>query len=86
MTGDVGRGIESARPEQGGPSRRSGAARHTDGVQLSAVVAWSGLGSVCCWVGGRVVCRGGELGVLRVREHPLNVEVHPLTAKSTPSK
>ena len=29
--------------------------------------------------------RGGELGVLRVREHPLNVEVHPLTAKSTPS-
>ena len=28
--------------------------------------------------------RGGELGVLRVREHPLNVEVHPLTAKSTP--
>ena len=30
--------------------------------------------------------RGGELGVLRVREHPLNVEVHPLTAKSTPSK
>ena len=30
--------------------------------------------------------RGGELGVLRVREHPLNMEVHPLTAKSTPSK
>ena len=30
--------------------------------------------------------RGGELGVLRVREHPLNVEVPPLTAKSTPSK
>ena len=29
---------------------------------------------------------GGELGVLRVRKHPLNVEVHPLTAKSTPSK
>ena len=28
--------------------------------------------------------RGGELGVLRVHEHPLNVEVHPLTAKSTP--
>ena len=26
------------------------------------------------------------LRVLRVREHPLNVEVHPLTAKSTPSK
>ena len=30
--------------------------------------------------------RGGELGVLRVLEHPLNMEVHPLTAKSTPSK
>ena len=30
--------------------------------------------------------RGGKLGVLRVREHPLNMEVHPLTAKSTPSK
>ena len=30
--------------------------------------------------------RGGELGVLRVREHPLNVEVHPLIVKSTPSK
>ena len=30
--------------------------------------------------------RGGELGVLRVREHPLNMEVHSLTAKSTPSK
>ena len=28
----------------------------------------------------------GELGVLRVREHPLNMEVHPFTAKSTPSK
>ena len=34
----------------------------------------------------RPIDRGGELGVLRVREHPLNVEVHPLTAKSTPSK
>ena len=30
--------------------------------------------------------RGGELGVLRVREHPLSLQVHPLTAKSTPSK
>ena len=30
--------------------------------------------------------RGGELGVLRVREHPLNVEVHPLTTKSNLSK
>ena len=30
--------------------------------------------------------RGGELRVLRVREHPLNVEEHPLTAKSTLSK
>ena len=30
--------------------------------------------------------RGGELGVLRVREHPLNMEVHPLTAKRTLSK
>ena len=29
---------------------------------------------------------GGELGVLRVREHPLSAQVHPLTAKSTPSK
>ena len=27
--------------------------------------------------------RGGELGVLRVREHPLSAQVHPLTAKST---
>ena len=35
---------------------------------------------------GSVFSRGGELGVLRVREHPLNMEVHPLTAKSTPSK
>ena len=32
-----------------------------------------------------VFSRGGELGVLRVREHPLN-KVHPLIAKSTPSK
>ena len=30
--------------------------------------------------------RGGELWVLRVREHPLSMQVHPLTAKSTPSK
>ena len=30
--------------------------------------------------------RGGELGVLRVREHPLSKQVHPLIAKSTPSK
>ena len=30
--------------------------------------------------------RGGELGVLRVREHPLSMKVHPLTTKSTPSK
>ena len=30
--------------------------------------------------------RGGELGVLRVREHPLSEQVHPLTAKSTLSK
>ena len=30
--------------------------------------------------------RGGELGVLRVREHPLSAQVHPLTAKSTLSK
>ena len=30
--------------------------------------------------------RGGELRVLRVREHPLSMQVHPLTAKSTPSK
>ena len=29
--------------------------------------------------------RGGELGVLRVREHPLS-EVYPLIAKSTLSK
>ena len=27
--------------------------------------------------------RGGELGVLRVREHPLSKQVHPLVAKST---
>ena len=33
-----------------------------------------------------VSTRGGELGVLGVREHPLNMEVHPLTVKSTPSK
>ena len=30
--------------------------------------------------------RGGELGVLRVREHPLRTQVHPLIAKSTLSK
>ena len=30
--------------------------------------------------------RGGELGVLRVREHPLREQVHPLIAKSTLSK
>ena len=30
--------------------------------------------------------RGGELGVLRVREHPLRTQVHPLIAKSTRSK
>ena len=30
--------------------------------------------------------RGGELGVLRVCEHPLSAQVHPLTAKSTLSK
>ena len=30
--------------------------------------------------------RGGELGVLRVREHPLSIQVHPFTTKSTPSK
>ena len=30
--------------------------------------------------------RGGELGVLRVREHPLSKQVHPLIAKSSPSK
>ena len=28
----------------------------------------------------------GELRVLRVREHPLSMQVHPLTAKGTPSK
>ena len=28
--------------------------------------------------------RGGDLEVLRVHEHPLNVEVHPLTAKASP--
>ena len=30
--------------------------------------------------------RGGELGVLRVREHHLSEKVHPLIAKSTLSK
>ena len=30
--------------------------------------------------------QGRRIRVLRVREHPLNMEVHPLTAKSTPSK
>ena len=34
----------------------------------------------------RVVNRGGELRVLRVREHPLSAQMHPLTAKSTPSR
>ena len=29
---------------------------------------------------------GGELGVLRVHEHPLSTQAHPLVAKSTPSK
>ena len=33
-----------------------------------------------------VVTRGGELGILRVREHPLSTQVHPLIAKSNPSK
>ena len=32
------------------------------------------------------VGRGGELGVLRVREHPLSENVHPLIAKSNLSK
>ena len=36
------------------------------------------------YANGRPCARGGELGVLRVREHPLNMEVHALTAKSTP--
>ena len=31
-----------------------------------------------------VQTRGGELGTLRVREHPLSMQVHPLTDKSTP--
>ena len=31
-------------------------------------------------------CRGGELGVLRVRGHPLSAQVHPLIAKYTLSK
>ena len=30
--------------------------------------------------------RGGELGALRVREHPLGAQVHPLIAKCTLSK
>ena len=30
--------------------------------------------------------RCGELGVLRVREHPLGAQVHPLIAKCTLSK
>ena len=30
--------------------------------------------------------KGGELGVLRVREHPLGAQVHPLIAKCTLSK
>ena len=30
--------------------------------------------------------RGGESRVLRVHEHPLSAQVHPLTAKSTLSK
>ena len=29
---------------------------------------------------------GGELGVLRVRKHPLSIQVHPLIAKITPLK
>ena len=29
-----------------------------------------------------VQTRGGELGTLRVREHPLSMQVHPLTDKS----
>ena len=37
-------------------------------------------------VQGASVIRGGELGVLRVREHPLSEKVHPLIAKSTLSK
>ena len=30
--------------------------------------------------------RGGELGILRVREHPLSAQMRPLTAKSNHSK
>ena len=33
-----------------------------------------------------MLARGGELGVLRVREHLLSMQVHPLAAKSIPSK
>ena len=42
------------------------------------MISFDEFSSVC------VTRRGGELGVLRVREHLLNVEVHLLTAKSTP--
>ena len=40
----------------------------------------------CLPFSANIIDRGGELGVLRVREHPLNMKLHPLTAKSTPSK
>ena len=30
--------------------------------------------------------QGRRIRGLRVREHPLNMDVHPLTAKNTPSK
>ena len=37
-------------------------------------------------VPGIIQTTGGELGVLRVREHPLSAQVHPLIAKCTLSK
>ena len=33
-----------------------------------------------------ILPRGGELGVLRVHEHPLSMQAHPLIAKSYPFK
>ena len=38
------------------------------------------------WFHSCMTDRGGELGVLRVRKHPLSEKVHPLIAKSTLSK
>ena len=60
----------------------TGLSHAADAIMASPEESGGGGGVGRSWGRGR----GGELGVSRVREHPLNMEVHPLTAKSTPSK